>query len=445
MDFQLILSKIFDFFSISDSRNRLIYLTAIFFLVFVFTLPFIPVSSTLPKFSASDIFFPVIAMLVLWKNKIKDLLYISGFTITLLFSVYILFTILMNYNSNSYRDYFEIFKYFKFGFVFVFFATLTFEFNYKKIFNVIFYFILIFNFCHYFDIFNFNYYIEPLYSSGLHLKYFGINTLGLPDSKRMLGTLGNPNNNAILFLFFCIFYFPGPSSKLKENIHFYLSFLGLVACQSRTGFLAFIIVFISYIVLNGMPWKKLLVHVLVLVFCIFSFSVVENTLNYALDFAQDDTISIDEAAGTKYLSTLASEDIENTGSVTHRLYVWNYLFEMILENPVIGHGPNKNFFYENKIYSENEYVLIIYRYGFLGVVLYLFWLTNFAIKSFSFRRTHLGACVLFFTIGLLVISLTNNPISESTIFILFAVISGLFVNSLRKSATLNEKVIIDRK
>jgi O-antigen ligase len=408
---------------------------AILLICSVLMLPPIPVSPSLPKLFAADFLLPLILILLVLRGDWKERLQNKFVFLTLIYISFILLSILFNIAFNSYRDWFEIIKYIKFLSIFLFIGSLKITFDYKKIFRYVFYFILIFNFLHYFDVMNFNQIIEPFYASGVQLKYFGINTLGQPDAKRMLGTLGNPNNNSILFLFFCILFFPKNHINWKNDILFFLSFISLIACQSRTGFLAFLIVFPTYILLNKISIKRVLINLLVLGICFFSFSFAEFDAGF---------LRADQAKGTKYLSTLASDDLENTSSVTGRIEVWKYLWGMIKEKPFLGHGPYKNYFYNNKLYSENQYMLKLWRYGFVGLSIFMLWLLYPLYHSYKHRFSPTGSVLFYFTIGVIIVSFTNNPISEPTIFILFAIILALYFNKLTYNFT-DEKAFIDRK
>jgi O-antigen ligase len=91
---------------------------------------------------------------------------------------------------------------------------------------------------------------------------------------------------------------------------------------------------------------------------------------------------------------------------------------MILEEPLFGHGPYKEFFYQNKIYSENEYILMTWRYGLFGLLIYLsIFLIPFKKLVASMNEISLKGSLML--IMMLVSALTNNPLTERNIEVLF--------------------------
>ena len=108
----------------------------------------------------------------------------------------------------------------------------------------------------------------------------------------------------------------------------------------------------------------------------------------------------------------------HSGSARGRLETWNMLGKMILEEPLFGHGPYKEFFYQNKIYSENEYILMTWRYGLFGLLIYLsIFLIPFKKLVASMNEISLKGSLML--IMMLVSALTNNPLTERNIEVLF--------------------------
>jgi O-antigen ligase len=105
---------------------------------------------------------------------------------------------------------------------------------------------------------------------------------------------------------------------------------------------------------------------------------------------------------------------------------------MIIEKPLFGYGPDKNYFYTNNLYSESEYVLITWRYGFIGFFAYLtFLLYPLYTRIKDNVQNYLP--LLLFTIAIFLTAITNNPISFPPILILYAYIAGVFIK--RKNTT----------
>lgn len=368
------------------------------------------------KIRGEDILLPFVLISLLYKRAIK----IDNYPkIILAFCLYVFFTIIINGLHTTVNCYFEIFDYIKYLVCFLFFHESNKEINYKKILALTFYLVFVINMMHYFNVFNFNKYIEPFYSSGIHLESFGLNSLGLPDTKRMLGTAGNPNLNAIYFLFFCIVFFPYKKEKnMLYSTIFYLSFLSMLLCQSRTAFIAFIIVFILGVIFSKMKPKIIISNVLILIAIFIG-------INLSLGFLG--------SIGNTYLDSIGKvRQIQESNSFTGRIEVWKHLWNMIIEKPLFGYGPDKNYFYTNNLYSESEYVLITWRYGFIGLFAYLtFLLYPLYTRIKDNVQNYLP--LLLFTIAIFLTAITNNPISFPPILILYAYIAGVFIK--RKNTT----------
>jgi O-antigen ligase len=125
-------------------------------------------------------------------------------------------------------------------------------------------------------------------------------------------------------------------------------------------------------------------------------------------------------------------------SAMGRLEAWRFLGKMILEKPVFGHGPNKDFFYENRIYSENEYVLYAWRYGIVGLTGFILLFLIPLKKAWKSREKFTSALLILVVVLLTVTALTNNPFTERTILVFFALILAVFYqnNPVNQKTTL---------
>ena len=261
------------------------------------------------------------------------------------------------------------------------------------------------NLFHYFNLFNFNYIIEHYYNGGIHIQTFGLNSLGEPSVKRMLGFAGNPNTNAAVFGFFSILLFPKDSTIKRSIIWFLIAVFMLFLCQSRTNLIAFTVFLISsFFILKSSAFFKVKFLSLILITFFISFIVSSNA----------------------YINALFSKDVMQHNSLMGRIETWKHLWEMIKEKPIFGHAPYKEYFYQNNIYSESEYVLQTWRYGFIGLFLYvLLLIIPFLSGLKNLIKPHSITIVL--TIVLMAInSLTNNPFAERAIMVLFAITIGFF-------------------
>jgi O-antigen ligase len=422
-------------------------------------IPDIAIHSSLPKFQLTDFLLPL-ALIYLWINKVA--LFTKFNAIVGIYASIILLSILVNARYKSIIGYFELYKLFKFLTFTLLIGKIGLSEKVKQIVVYVFYGLVAFNTFHYFNIFYFNEYVEPFFAIDIHLLTFGFNSIGIADTKRMLGTMGNPNNNAILLLFFVIFFLPRKQMDIKQLFHFFLSIILLFACQSRTAFLAILFILALFVIIERLPIKQIAT---VIGSALLAFFIVGNL--YIIDslvfnkfanlsprqeqyFAQSKNKRILErhkkstkVNGTKYLHSLSDSDLQETGSVSDRKKIWKHLWEMIKQKPLFGHAPYKEYFYNNKLYSENEFILITWRYGFVGLVAYLMLFLYPLYLYFINRKNLVSHTFLYFTIVILITSLTNNPISDPRILLLYATVLGWFLNTLHPIKD-NEKTVVSR-
>lgn len=471
-----------DFRGIDAGERKGLKLETILLIVFLFSVLLMPgfrIGSKPPLIHVSDFLLLPFAFYLVINRKIAVNRYLI---ITGIWAGFILLSVVINNRLTQIQDLFEIYKVVKFSVYFLFFFQLNRHINYSPIFNCVFYLLFVFNVFHYFDFFEFNNYIEPLFASGTHLEMFGLNSLGEPDTKRMLGTLGNPNTNSIIFLLFSIVFLPKKGDSVLKNINFYLSVIGIFACQSRTGFIALGLIYILYLIFTWQGIKTHLVQLAILVGCFLFISNIDTLIprdryiyvneeiieksrkgietessastlptaavesgEYKIPKGKKITLSTGDASGTKYIASLFGKKLSENSSLNSRIQTWGKLWEMVKSKPYFGHAPFKQFFYKNGIYSENEYILILWRYGFVGLGIYLMWLLYpLALSVKNFSKENLRN-IIYIIVVILVTALTNNPLTESRIFMFYAILTGLFFNNYNKLKNEEEKVASGRK
>jgi len=389
-------------------QSILNYSGQLLFVLFLFSVLFVPdfaISRNL-YIGAEEFLIPF--MFAHWfflrKTNAKKYILIIG----VLFC-YMLFTILINFKAQSVSDFFEMYKIFKFAII-VLFVSSVFEKN-KNLFHktvcIALPALLFINLLHYFNIFGFNQVIEPFYSvSEIHLQYFGLDSLGNPATKRMLGTAGNPNINGIVFLFFFAYFLSKLDSKKINQASWFvlMAVIGIVLCQSRTTMIASVIILIAAFLIRRFTLKSIGLNLLIV--------AIAGAVAFLLSSASLD-----------YFANTHVRPAENN-SLRGRFEVWQYLSEMIIQKPIFGHGPSKQFFYQNDLYSESEYILYAWRYGFVGALLYILWIVFPMIRNFRFAREH--GFLLLISVGVLISAITNNPLSSPMILPLFAIAAAHF-------------------
>lgn len=374
-------------------------------------LPDVTISPTLPTIQYADLLLPIlIAGIIL---KIKCLIWHKYYFFLLIFSAYILFTMGINSRFGMLRDYFEVYKILKFLIVIIFFTLIDIKLFLKQWIKPLFVGICLVNLMHFFDLFQINKWIENAFEVGLNIEYFGKNSLGQPAGKRMLGLMSNPNNNAILFSFFAILFFPFKFNKTKL-IWFSIALLMTFLCQSRTSIFAILVFMACISIFKLVKWtlKQWMVFGSIVLVCyLLAWMLCSQFFQYPI-----------------YGNSMFNGAALNSHSALGRLEAWKYLWNMIIEKPFFGYGPNKDYFYTHNLYSENEYILFTWRYGFIGLLMYLlFYIIPFQNLVMQNKTPQSNYLILFSTL-LLVTALTNNPLCERNIFILFAMSLGSIYN-----------------
>lgn len=387
-------------------KNQVLLILALLVLGDAFFIPDIYFGKGVPSFQITDFLLPIIAIFLLPKGK--EIISDRWIQIVLIFSLYILIPIIINGRQTQISDYFEMYR---FGKLAILFALFKYQ-DPKRLNGFIdygFYALLIINLMHFYNVFDFNSILKTMYGNSVHLEFFGRNSLGLPAVKRMLGTMGNPNTNALLFLFFTCYYLPFHGDK-KSMIHFFLAIEFLFLCQSRTSVLALII--------------------LILVIIIFAFSQIPKLLRWGLPIGIVVMYFIAWMLATSffkytsYSNSLLDGTAIYSGSLRSRWESWRLIGSMIQTKPWFGFAPYKSYFSLHHLYSENEYLLVWWRYGIFGLVLYF---GIYFMAMLEILKNKIGPMQIksIGFIGIMMCSaLTNNPMHERSISVLFVVLLG---------------------
>jgi len=384
----------------------LLMLTVVWTVLF----PPITVYSSFPKVELSDV---TIVLLTIYSIGLKrgalidvfikyKWLFLSLIGLVVTASVSIIF----NERISQYRDWFEPIKYIKLTLFLAYTMLYLKDLELNKLVKYLFFCVVIFNLFHYFNLFYFNDYIEVFYAPKHHLDFFGLNSIGEPATRRMLGTLGNPNNNAILFLLFIIYFFPKRMFSLGEN-HLYVSIAALfvLACQSRTGLITLILIFAVNIIIHKISWRSILFYI--------------GTIGLGYIVLQ--------LSGNAYLESLA--DISLLESAKRgRFEQWILILNEMPGKWVLGHGVNKAFLEERHVYAESEYMLILFRYGLVGIVSYTSICLVLFRKILPYLNSKGGMMTLNVLILMLISGITNSPFHVVKLSVLVIVVMGIGLN-----------------
>ncbi|MBL4862997.1 MAG: O-antigen ligase family protein [Crocinitomicaceae bacterium] len=390
----------------SSTLRKYGYWLIVITLIGTFLLPSFCVVPSIPKIEVSDITFPLLFLISVISFKRELVSFIKQHkALVLALSVLIaiaVISIIFNGRIKMYRDWFEPIKFFKLScFIFFFYLFIDVS-KWVSLIKFLFLGLVLFNLFHYFNVFHFNEIIEPYYAAPHHLDFFGLNSIGEPATKRMIGTVGNPNNNAILFLIFLVLFLQKKNSNKSDIIFSIVAIIGVLACQSRTGFVALLLILIVSFIVKRPSWK-----------IIFSLCLV--TIAGFL---------ILELFGNSYIGSLANA-VTMESAKAGRYEQWTKIIDAMPGHWVLGHGVNKEYFEEREIYAESEYFLVLFRYGGIGLIsLLAIWTTLFfgQIKSI---RSSAGMFLLGTIIVFTITGLTNSPLHSTKLSIIFALMVGV--------------------
>ncbi|GAB5416314.1 MAG: hypothetical protein Crog4KO_11020 [Crocinitomicaceae bacterium] len=395
----------------STTFEKLISLLGGVLIVSILFVPDIHLKSGWPAFQCVDFLLPIVGVTLLMRGKTLNLN--KYWILFLLFCAYIPITMHLNGRTGVISDYLEIYKLLKFGILILFFGLLDYGSFSKHWFKPIFVAVTFVNLLHFFNLFGVNELLYDIYG-GINLEYFGLDSLKNPATKRLTGMASSPNINAIIFAFFAVYFLPLKFDKSKF-FWFLGAILMLFLCQSRTAIVALmgILIVIAILRLSDWSWKQWSAVIGSLVgLYLISWALVTNFFSFQ-----------------SYSNNIVSN------SAMGRLETWAYLFDMIKEQPIFGYGVNKQYFYDRQLYSENEYVLMWWRYGIIGLLLYL-GIFLIPVRYYLKKRTEslLFKKGLLFIVFILIVALANNPYQDRTSMLLIAVTLGLTWPLSRSSA-----------
>ena len=318
----------------------------------------------------------------------------------------------------GFRDYFEVVKILKLGLILVIIYNLEIE---ERSFRLFLHLLLacitisaIIGFLEYYSIFSFDKMVAPLYANTQ------LDTVNL----RMLGTYGNPNSFGATLTIGCLtagilFLF---SRKILLRISYLIALgiltWGLVLTGSRTAVVTLAAALFLLLVINRkrlhLSWFAIITTVL-FVLAIFS---------AALHFLSQKIV-------TRYQSGV---NLTEDQSFLMRLLVWKYNLMAFLNSPVFGWGPAK---YVMSTLVDNEYILMLRRYGVVGFIPYIsIYLIPFfySYKALSNNKdlNIWGQLIFIGTFIILLTNLTNTVLMDIQTTDYWFLLLGLFFNLYKK-------------
>ena len=381
------------------------YLISVFLIFSILFLPSFRVSSSL-SIRIEDLLFLFIFPITIFKRRF---LINNQVLIVFFLAIIELFSIIINKNILYVSALWEPIKILKFIiFLNVFFkAFIKYSQRFIKIFEIFFVLIVFMNVIQYFNLFGFNNYIGRLYIPEIHLSVF----MERQDIKRLLGIMGNPNNNAILFSFFyALFMALYLSLRSKKYLYISLiSFLMVILCQSRTTFLALLFSTFFIPFFTGSKYEERYLKTILTSLIIVGFIVI-----------------IYNILPISYLKSIKNMNIEEMSSWQKRIIVWNYILDNIKQQLILGTGGFKEFYYSKNIDIDSGYLWFLYNFGLISLLTYLIFLLYQIYISFKFRKLLFSYLNFSFLSIILITSITNAPFQEPRLNLIIAVTNAFF-------------------
>lgn len=312
-----------------------------------------------------------------FKHK-KVLIPKNKFTIIYFGFIFIILSSILNGYLNGYNvvlnDFFEIYKIYIYSFTFILMINnvkgrLT-KIHILNMINICIFVSALIAITQYFNLFNLNeVYIQHIAPT----QY--ITLVNDYPNPRVVGITGNPNvYGALLTMGLIVSLALLLSTKNKYNLFISLiEFIALLMTSSRTSFIFILISIFCFIILYyknilikknegklKMILKVLLVLIIFIVFIILILQLLPNDLVWRMK------------------SLL---DITNQRSWKMRIDKWGQMISSILENPILGIGPGKGL--KIKISADNEWLLLLRRYGIVGT---LYFVSMFTLPLFNRKR-----------------------------------------------------------
>jgi len=241
---------------------------------------------------------------------------------------------------------------------------------------------VLFSFMQYFNIFDINNLLMPYFTKTTHIRAIMV-------AGRVVGTFKNANSWALILGLPLFFIYAILIKKLeyknKKNIVILIFFLFLVLTSAimtmgRTSTVAnFMALFTISASLWFFPYKQIgRPHMAKEIFLVFSLFTIISGLSFMFITSvpnQKGKMNIVDRfnAGFQEMG-IAEEDAEGDfQSWSSRENKWRDIASRSSKSPIFGFGPSKSSEYSSNIdYTvDNEYLLYLYRYGLLGLSLYV--------------------------------------------------------------------------
>jgi len=268
-----------------------------------------------------------------------------------------------------------------------------------------------------------------VFGASLFMYLFSGREVGLIDEQfsfRIIGTIGNPSFFAIINIFF-LFYFFGNyliNNKSKYFILGCISILFVFISQSRTNVaIMFLMILIFLITFKRCYWihvkSKFVINVTLFLSISLCVPFVYLLIKYSI------LTYLVSGITTVYEKGLLSQNSFNT-----RFNIWNDYYQLIIRQPWFGYSSNKGFY--QYAFADNNYIFILYKYGVIGLLLYLISLTYILSRLYKIVRSvgePIVISLFFLGVVLMLSSLTAETIEGIRITPVFFMLSGIILSN----------------
>jgi len=340
---------------------------------FIILLPPIRISNSVPEIRFEELiyylfFFTAIILIIIKKKIIINnfLVYILLYIIGSMFlsAIYSQLILGIGFTIN---DSFEFVKIIKYLVILILLSNLSYRETFIKKFIIIIIFSItlsaIIGIMQYLNLFNINSHITPL---------FTISQLSNIDN-RIIGTTANPNDFGIFLISGIILtqnqLMVNKKKKLLYLLAIIIMLFAVILTVSRTTIISLIIaelVFLFLVFSKENFSKKGLIFII-----IFSFIVAIIIIKYASDY---------------FITRMSSGiNINEDMSFFLRVISWEKNINIWLKSPIFGWGPAKGIHIS---FVDNEYILILRRYGIVGIFGYLafYFVPLFEMSKVNFNK-----------------------------------------------------------
>lgn len=241
----------------------------------------------------------------------------------------------------------------------------------------------LFGFSQYLNLGNINTYISPYFTGEAQMR-------GLIYARRITGTLPNPNDFGALMVLASslalsgVLFFRRKTLRLFSWVCLPIFGLAVVLTLSRTALVALgVAVFFMFLMLYPR---------------IVEFRWVSRRMLTALPIVVVIVLLVMQLAPDMFFVRVAElRDIEEAAGWQMRLIMWQYNFDLFLQSPVFGWGPVEE---GMPTIVDNEWLLLLRRYGIVGVAVFVALFASLFIGLSKIRRASSSVDVSMLTVAL---------------------------------------------